>query len=239
MTDIYNRPSPWKPYYYLHNRNSRENVPTNPTRYIEDVENIIGTDIGSNKIPVSGKYPIKSDSLLPVETKKDVFYKDNLWYTDKECQTKDLATTTISGFDPTKVENIVYKAVFTKPPFSRTINLNDYQEDLVEKPAYTRVANPSKVRMEIRYGRDNSIYQLVEVKVDYIKAPQFIRLTQDQIDQTEDTSQIMEYPDFICQKIINKLVAILLERSSDPRLTTNIQINRSMAQPAQPQAQQA
>lgn len=233
MTDIYNRPSPWKPYYYLHNRNSRENVPTNPTNYTKDIINKIGTDISNCKIPATGTYRNKTDVSAKDTT---LYYKDGDWYTDAEHEYA--ASSTYLKFDPNDVTVDTYK-IEIKPPFSRTINLNDYQEDLVEKPAYTRVANPSKVRMEIRYGRDNSIYQLVEVRVDYIKAPQFIRLTQDQIDQTEDTSQIMEYPDFICQKIINKLVAILLERSSDPRLTTNIQINRSMAQPAQPQAQQA
>jgi hypothetical protein len=30
MTDVYNRPSPMKPYYYLHNRNSSTDLPTNP-----------------------------------------------------------------------------------------------------------------------------------------------------------------------------------------------------------------
>jgi len=42
--------------------------------------------------------------------------------------------------------------------------------------------------MEIRYGTDNSVFELKQVYVDYIKAPQFIRLTQKQLDMTEDTS---------------------------------------------------
>ena len=56
-------------------------------------------------------------------------------------------------------------------PFSRTINLNNYQVSVVEKPAAVRFANPQKVRMEIRYGRDDSVYRLVAVVVDYVKAP--------------------------------------------------------------------
>jgi len=44
------------------------------------------------------------------------------------------------------------------------------------------------VRLEIRYGTDISVFELTDVYVDYIKAPQNIRLTQEEIDLTEDTS---------------------------------------------------
>jgi hypothetical protein len=30
----------------------------------------------------------------------------------------------------------------------------------VEKPAYSRYANPSTVRCEIRYGKDTSVFEL-------------------------------------------------------------------------------
>ena len=212
MTDVYNRPSPLKPYYYLHNRNSQENIPTNPSKdKTLDNEQII--QVG-NDINILYKY------------KQYYSIDKKIWYTDKKLTTKVPDELAISDSD-ILVEEL--------EPFSNTIDLNEYTISTIEKPAQTRIANPQKVRMEIRYGRDTSVYKLVAVVVDYVKAPQFIRLTQDQIDLTTDTSQIMEYPDFVCQKIINKLVALLLERSSDPRLTTNVQINRTMAQPTQPQ----
>ena len=117
--------------------------------------------------------------------------------------------------------------------FDRTVG----SIDLIEKPAATRVANPSKVRIEIRYGKDDRIFQLENIMVDYIKAPQFIRLTQEQIDTTEDTSQIMEFPNSICQEIINELVNIVMENASDPRLQTHPIVSQSIASPAQQQSQ--
>ena len=45
--------------------------------------------------------------------------------------------------------------------------------------------------------------------------------TQEQIDLTEDTSQMMEFPDYVCQEIINELVHIVMENSSDPRMQTH------------------
>ena len=107
----------------------------------------------------------------------------------------------------------------------------------VEKAGQIRFGNPSTVRMEIRYGKDNTLFKLNKVYVDYLKSPQNIRLTQEQLDTTEDTSQIMEFPDYVCQEIINELVNLVMENSSDPRLQTHIPISTSIANPAQQQAQ--
>ena len=114
---------------------------------------------------------------------------------------------------------------------------DDQLDDVVERAAGHRYGNASKVRLEIRYGRDNSVFELVAIKVDYIKAPQHIRLTQEQIDLTEDTSQILEFPDYVCQEIINELVKIIMENASDPRVQTQPLVSQSIASPAQEQTQ--
>lgn len=105
----------------------------------------------------------------------------------------------------------------------------------VEKVGEVRYGNPSQVRLEIRYGKDKSLFTLDSVYVDYIKSPQYIRITQEQLDLTEDTSQIMEFPDYVIQEIINELVHIVMENASDPRLQTHIPISQSIANPAQQQ----
>ena len=107
----------------------------------------------------------------------------------------------------------------------------------VEKPGGIRYSNPSPIRMEIRYGKDNTVFELKEVLVDYIKSPQHIRLTQEQLDLTEDTSQIIEFPDYVCQEIINELVTIVMENTKDDRLQTHVAVTQSIAQPTQQQAQ--
>ena len=109
---------------------------------------------------------------------------------------------------------------------------------LVEKVKETRYGNRSKVRMEIRYGKDDSVFTLSKVYIDYLKAPLFIRLTQTQVDEVEDKSQLLEFPDYVCQEITNELIKLLMENSSDPRLQTNIPINQSIANPAQEQQAQ-
>ena len=107
----------------------------------------------------------------------------------------------------------------------------------IEKIAEHRFGNKGKVRMEIRYGKDDTLFKLSKVYIDYLKAPQFIRLTQEQVDMVQDKSQILEFQDYVCQEIVNELVTLLLENASDPRLQSQIPINQSIANPAQEQEQ--
>ena len=207
VTDIYNRPSPMRPYYYIHNQSSSITIPTDPvtgngTPSDTNPAGYTGTDM-----PIGG-YKVTSDD-------------------------GSVATNTSDGAGSN---------------FQRTFKLKNGEVSkdisLVEKPTAVRVANPSNVRCEIRYGKDDSLFQLVEVQIDYVKSPQYIRLTQEQIDLTEDTSQIMEFPDYVNQEIINELVHLVMEHSNDPRLANNIQMTNTIARPtgqqqAAPQQQAA
>ena len=112
----------------------------------------------------------------------------------------------------------------------------------VERSAKVRYGNASEVRLEIRYGTDTSIFDLDgdvggRVYIDYIKAPQNIRLTQEELDWTEDRSQMLEYPDYVCQEIVNELVHIIMENISDQRIQTHPVVSQSIANPAQQQTE--
>jgi len=48
---------------------------------------------------------------------------------------------------------------------------------MVEREAGMRYGNSSNVRLEIRYGHDDTVFKLEKVFIDYIKTPQEIRLT--------------------------------------------------------------
>ena len=106
------------------------------------------------------------------------------------------------------------------------------------KSADTRLANASQVRLEIRFGDDDSIFEPYMVHVDYIKAPMFIRLTYDDITSTDDNTRVLEFPDYVCYEIVNEFVKLLMENASDPRLQTNYTVNQTIADPtAVPQSQ--
>lgn len=208
--DIYNRPSPMRPYYYIHNLNQYQTLPTDPRVEVNGAAaglatgmNYIGNDLNG------GLYHVTSAT-------GGEFDEDGNDY-----------DTCPDNEDANQHSN-----------FQRTYVLNDGENgaagtrvSLVEKPAALRMGNTSNVRCEIRYGKDDSLFQLAEVQIDYVKCPQFIRLTQEQIDLTEDTSQIMEFPDYVNQEITNELVHLVMERVSDPRLPNNMQMTQSIARP--------
>ena len=145
---------------------------------------------------------------------------------------------TLNGFKTQYVEGANNDQVVingAKAVYEWVPKLTHQKFDSVEKVGEVRYGNPSTVRLEIRYGKDNSLFTLDSVYVDYIKSPQYIRITQEQLDLTEDTSQIMEFPDYVIQEIINELVHIVMENSADPRLQSHIPISQSIANPAQQQ----
>ena len=207
ITDIYNRPSPMRPYYYIHNLNQQQVLPTDPR-----TKTTTGTGLEEVGIDMNGIYQVTSAS-------------------GGEMEDNDIDAGTAGG---TNIET-------QNSNFQRTFKLKvgekDQQVSLVEKPIALRAGNTSNVRCEIRYGKDDSLFQLVEVQIDYVKCPQFIRLTQEQIDLTEDTSQIMEFPDYVNQEIINELVHLVMERANDPRLGNNLQMTQSIARPTGQQQQ--
>lgn len=179
MNDYYNRPLPERPYFYIHNVNQQDTLPTN--EYDPSISGTTDTGMVNDKI--AKEFP--------------------------------------------KTIKLNYK------------NTTDTGTSLITKPAGLRHANASKVRCEIRYGRDTKTFELKKVLIDYIKAPQTIRLTKDQMDLTEDTSQIMEFPDYVCQEIINELTLLVMARDADPRTQTQATVNQSIAPPAQQQTSQS
>ena len=119
-------------------------------------------------------------------------------------------------------------------PRTLTLNFQDNTVEVGSGKAGVRYGNPSKILCEIKYGEDK-IYKLVGIKIDYLKVPQTIELTQVQLDKVVDTSQILEFPDYICQEIINELVILVMARDADPRVQIQSQVTQSIATPAQQQ----
>lgn len=129
----------------------------------------------------------------------------------------------------------IEKSVFPNAQIqeNRVLVLNSGEEiSTIEKNAQHRYGNSSNVRMEIRYGKDDSVFELTNVIIDYLKTPQYIRLTQEQMDLTADYSQVMEFPDYVCQEIINELTILVMGRDADPRLSNQLVLNQTIANPA-------
>ena len=84
-----------------------------------------------------------------------------------------------------------------------------------------------KNKLELRFGQEN-YYTPNKVYIDYLKTPEKIKLTYDQIHYIEDTSQVLEFSDYVCYEIINEVTKLVLENIGDPRLQTNIPVNQTI-----------
>ena len=126
----------------------------------------------------------------------------------------------------------------TDKEFARIMSYDGSDVSVVEREGNIRYGNTSPAIVEIRYGRDDKVFELKNVHIDYIKTPQYIRITEDELEEVEDNTQILEFTDNVCYEIIRELTAILLENMSDPRLQSHIPINTSVVDPQPQQPQQ-
>lgn len=83
------------------------------------------------------------------------------------------------------------------------------------------------ILLDLRCG-DTSRYKPTYAYIDYLKTPDYIHLTEEDLLEEIDNTPVMEFPDYICYEIINEFVKLLLENASDPRLQTNIPINQTI-----------
>ena len=294
LDNFWNQPTYKKPYFYLHNINTNNVIPTNPY----NSEDRIGNDLPSLN-PLKGKDPIfigeaNEPNSLEFDCPITLFgcdgdsnqaHKQLPFYVVKESGKayqvlpgmifKLAGRSAYTMYDPNDIE---YPWIFNEDTEEGKESLiRQYQEESlvldaknnpiitnnnstlfssiesteeginisnIERTAQVRYGNPSKVRMEIRYGTDNSVFTLDQVEggkggkiyIDYLKVPQHIRLTQAELDRTEDTSQVLEFPDYVCQEILNELVNIIMENIGDPHLQTHPVVSQSIANPTQAQA---
>ena len=238
INNFYLRPMYKRPYYFIHNVNTSTELPTNPSNGWKS-----GTDQDIQTVKEGTILTLRYNTGLG---HVNVDVEVQVWPSDEYARIVDprdhvMKYFTLDGktildvYEEATPQCVKVGDIIGGLP--KTITIGKQSKSLIEKEAANRYGNASPVRMEIRYGKDKSVFELDKIYVDYIKTPQHIRLTQEQLDLTEDTSQIIEFPDYVCQEIINELVKLMMENASDPRLQTNIPINQSIAQPA-PQQQQ-
>lgn len=216
LNNAYMRPMYKRPYYYLSNINTAATLPTNP---IMDSEVLFANGLESATNEQKATYYTAMaayDSALAA------------YNADKTVEKKTALDAAIKNLNDAK--NTIRGTIPPTTPTSSLVDAYNEQGD--------RLANPSTVRLELRYGNDDGVFVPSNIYVDYLKSPMYIRLTQEQINSTLDYSQVLEFPDYVCFEIANIFVRLLMENASDPRLQSNMPINSTIAAPAVIQAAQ-
>ena len=228
INNYYLRPTYRRPYYFINNVNIVNTYPNSTTSTNLPIEKFDLNIVAKEWSTYSLGDIIKKDTYIKIT---DSGQTERIFYQCIEDHPKE------SIFDTEESKYIMIggsNKSLISDPWEQFL----YGAPLIEKEPETRYGNRSKVRMELRYGKDDAVFKLSSVYIDYLKSPQFIRLTQDQVDEVQDNSQLLEFPDYVAQEIVNELIRLLMENSSDPRLQSHIPINTSISQPAAQQGQQ-
>ena len=132
----------------------------------------------------------------------------------------------------------IYKtsAVRLTSDISAQISNNYYNKPSYKRPFWQIKYDPNldESILDIQCGTDD--INLTVVNIDYLKTPEQIDLTPEQIDTILDFSQTLEFQDYVCYEIINELVKLVLENISSPRLQTHIPVNQTVGLPIQHQS---
>lgn len=245
INNYYMRPTYKAPYYFINNVNIQNTFPTTDNQeplggeFIKNSSAFTTITDGLTYVigGITFSFVTSPNPAIPTQVKVGANNPESILNLFNKVNSSTEGNLTILDYNYTSTT----LEVFSKDSIiigGTSINTTTVINSRRQKSEQLRYGNRSKVRMEIRYGKDNSLFVLNKIYIDYLKAPQFIRLTQSEIDEVVDNSQILEFPDYVCQEIVNGLIWLLLENSSDPRLQTNIPINQSIANPAQEQQQQ-
>lgn len=167
-----------------------------------------------SNIPARHLNPARSEEVMKnaylCPTKKRPYYQFKYMSVDTK-----LNTTTAPDIDFNGKYDVDGYLDNNGSNFSRTINISP-----VDDPFNYRVVSSVEREIAVRYGRPTrSKLQLYtgdkasasSVTIDYIKAPQHVELTNEQMDLVVDTSQILEWEEFACYQIIALVIDSLVK----------------------------
>ena len=154
----------------------------------------------------------------------------------KGCKNGSIITTGVNKVDTNNWPHIIsnyYMKPSVKQPYYYIINKAEpvldgtYREDTFTSGQ--RCGNSVTPVMEMKYGSDKN-YEVHKVHVDYLRNPKYYSLTPADLDDYTDASEVLEFPDYVAYEIINTLVKIILENSSDiNRMQSHVAANTSIS----------
>lgn len=120
----------------------------------------------------------------------------------------------------TNIENNAYlKPMYRQPYYllqDNLLNTGTDQQDLEDLTYYQNTP-----RVEIHMGQKVTGIDLISVEVDYLKLPEVMVLTEEEVySNPTDTSQVLEWPDYLNSELISNLVSYFIENVSNPRIQT-------------------
>ena len=87
----------------------------------------------------------------------------------------------------------------------------------------------NKPLLRVHIGAANEFMEMWSVEFDYLKTPEKVTIYDEDIFAAdEDTSQVLEFPDYLSNELVKRCTAYLLEKVNDPRIQTQPALNQEI-----------
>ena len=83
-------------------------------------------------------------------------------------------------------------------------------------------------RLEVLTGNSTSEFTVDDVSIEYLKNPGTLKIEAEDLLTIVDTTDVMEFDEYVCIELVNMAVGFILEQGTDPRLATQPSINQSI-----------
>ena len=174
----------------------------------------------------SSSLSIPIDSIFKSETVagevvKSAFYRHLL-----SCVVKVYLARPITKCDQKTDTEELYKVVRMSPEIKAGLLGNKYLEPTFYRPYYEIMDNTVKVDV----GKIDQAKAVVKgVTIEYLCQPVVVDLTEEQITEDVDESQVLEFPSEVGEEITKLALKLILERGSNPRLQANVMVNQTIS----------
>lgn len=133
------------------------------------------------------------------------------------------------------IQNYADPAMIGEDPTNKTQQWDPIKNSTTrDRQTGKRYGNKLQPVLEIKCGvlNPNEVKSL-SVYIDYLQAPEYLELKQDDLDDWTDTTVELEFPDYVIYEIINELVMSIMENARDPRIQTFPAVNTTIPQQMQ------
>jgi hypothetical protein len=127
---------------------------------------------------------------------------------------------------PQKVgEKHMYKATRISSDTKAGLLDNAYLQSTFYRPYFDVIDNS----IYIRAGKEDKNVVITNVIIEYLCNPAIIDLTEEQVEEDDDTSDMLEFSSDVAEEIVKVAMKLILERGTPNRLQSHIAVNQAIS----------
>ena len=119
-----------------------------------------------------------------------------------------------------------YKVIRMSSEIKSGILDNVYLEPQFYRPYFEIIGNNIKINI----GESNlKSVEISNITIEYLKQPAYVDLTEVQVEEEDDTSQVLEFSKDVGEEITKVAMKLILERGSSQRTQSHVAVNQAIS----------